>query len=182
MESSKQQPSSEDIATDENSAEDMPSPPRSYASVSGSTPAASPSLVSRNLFDCTPQSRKRPPSSAEKTDKPEAKQRAVAGKQPKDNPALKVFLTALKQAGPERTKLRNTIPGSQYYRFRGLYLQHKHGNFADLDLRSAVRRGLSERETVAWTELHQTISQDAFAELICICEELGRAHPGLFKN
>jgi len=93
-----------------------------------------------------------------------------------------VFLTALKQPGPERTKLMNTIPGSQYYRFRGFYLQHKHGNFADLDLQSAVRCGLSERETAAWTELHGTISQDAFAELFRICEELGRANPGLFKN
>ena len=182
MDSSEQQPSSEDSATDENSAEDTPSPPRSYASVSGSTPAVSPAMVSRDLFDSTPQSRKRPSSSPEKAHKPEAKQRAVAGEQPKDNPAIKVFLTALKQAGPERTKLMNTIPGSQYYRLRGLYLQHKHGNFADLDLRSAVRRGLSERETAAWTELHRTISQDAFAELIRICEELGRAHPGLFKN
>ena len=182
MDSSEQQPSSEDIATDETSAEDTPSPPRSYASVFGSTPTVLPSLVSRDLFDCSPQSRKRPLSSSEKTDKPEAKQRAVAGEQPKDNPALKVFLTVLKQAGPERTKLMNTIPGSQCYRFRGLYLQHKHGNFPDLDLCSAVRRGLSERETDAWTELHRTISQDAFAELIHICEELGRVHPGLFKN
>lgn len=83
-------------------------------------------------FLTAPPSRKRPSSSLERTDKPEAKQRAIAGEQPKDNSALKVFLMALKQAGPERTKLMNTIPGSQYYRFRGLYLEHKHGNLADL--------------------------------------------------
>ena len=179
MEFSDQPPTSE---TDETEAEDTPSPPRSYASVSASTPAVSPSMVSRDLFDATPQSRKRPSASPEKADKPEAKQRAVEAEHPKENPALKLFITALKQAGPDRTKLMNAIPGSKYYRFRALYLQHKHGNFADLELRSAARRGLSERETDAWTELHGTISQDAFAELIRICEELGRANPGLFKN
>ena len=180
MEFSDQPPSSEDSATDDTEAEDTPSPPRRDASVSASTPAVSPSMVSCDLFEATPQSRIGPLHHPKKPTNRRPNNTPL--KQPKENPALKVFLTALKQAGPEHTKLMNTIPGSQYYRFRGFYLQHKHGNFADLDLRSAVRCGLSERETAAWTELHGTISQDAFAELSRICEELGRANPGLFKN
>ena len=75
----------------------------------------------------------------------------------------------------------NTVSGPQYYRARALYLQHKHGNFADLDLSSAVRRGLNDREQDAWVQLHRTLSQDAFAELVAMSEDLGRKHPGLFK-
>lgn len=74
------------------------------------------------------------------------------------------------------------IQGPQYYRARALYFQYKHGNFADLDLNHAVRRGLNDREQDAWVHLHRTLGQDAFAELVAMSEDLGRKHPGLFKN
>ena len=86
-----------------------------------------------------------PPSSPGKSDKPEVKQRAVSDKV-KSSPTIQGFLRALKLAGPERTKLMNTIIRPQYYRAHALYFQHKQGNFADLDLSSAVRRGLNDRE------------------------------------
>ena len=76
----------------------------------------------------------------------------------------------------------NTITGPQYYRARALHFQCKHGNFADLDLNSAVCRGLNHREQDAWVQLHRTLCQDAFAELVAMSEDLGRKHPGLFKN
>lgn len=111
--------------------------------------------------------RKRPPSSPGKLDKPEAKQHAVSGKV-KSSPTIQGFIRGLKQTGPTRTKLKNTIPGSQYYRARALYFQYKHGNFADLDLNSTVRRGLNDREEDAWVQLHRTLCQDAFVELVAM--------------
>ena len=74
------------------------------------------------------------------------------------------------------------IPGPEYYRARGHYLQYKYGNFADLELRSAARRGLNDHETDAWEDLHGLISQDAFAELVKISEALRQQHPGLFLS
>ena len=109
------------------------------------------------------------------------KQCAVSDKV-KSSPTIQGFLRVLKLAGLERTKLKNTITRPQYYRAPALYFQHKHGNFADLDLSSAVRRGLNDREQDAWVQLHRTLCQDAFAELVAMSEDLGRKHPGLFKN
>ena len=76
----------------------------------------------------------------------------------------------------------NTITGPQYYHTRALYFQYKYSNYADLDLNNAVRCGLNDREVDAWVQLHRTISQDAFAELVTISEDLGWKHPGLFLS
>lgn len=157
------------------------SQPRSFASVTASTPDLSPASASRDLFE-PQQSRKRPPSSPEKTDKPEAKQRAVESDPLTATPTIRGFIRALKKAGPERTKLMSTITSPQFYRARAHYLQHKHGNYADMDLNSAVRRGLNDHEVDAWVQLHRTISQDAFAVLVAISEDLGRKNPGLFTS
>ena len=172
---------SEDTPPVENSA-DVPPITQSYASVTAPTPDLSLSSTSRDLFDSqSQQSRKRPPSSPGKADKPEPKQRAVSEKV-KASPTIQGFLRGLKQSGPERTKLMTIIQGPQYYRARALYFQYKHGNFADLDLNHAVRRGLNDREQDAWVHLHRTLGHDAFAELVAMSEDLGRKHPGLFKN
>ena len=172
---------SEDTPPVENSADRSPLT-QSYASVTAPTPDLSLSSASRDLFDSqSQQSRKRPPSSPGKADKPEPKQRAVSDKG-KASPTIQGFLRGLKQSGPERTKLMTIIQGPQYYRARALYFQYKHGNFADLDLNHAVRRGLNDREQDAWVHLHRTLGQDAFAELVAMSEDLGRKHPGLFKN
>ena len=172
---------SEDTPPVENSADRSPLT-QSYASVTAPSPDLSLSSASRDLFDSqSQQSRKRPPSSPGKADKPEPKQRAVSDKG-KASPTIQGFLRGLTQSGPERTKLMNIIQGPQYYRARALYFQYKHGNFADLDLNHAVRRGLNDREQDAWVHLHRTLGQDAFAELVAMSEDLGRKHPGLFKN
>ena len=121
---------------------------QSFASIKASTPDLSLASASRDLFD-SQQSRKCPPSSPGKSDKPEAKQRAVSDKV-KSSPTIQGFLRALKLAGHERTKLMNTITGPQYYRARALYFQYKHGNFDDRDLSSAVRRGLNDHEQDTW--------------------------------
>ena len=76
----------------------------------------------------------------------------------------------------------NTITSPQYYRAHALYLQYKYGNYADLYLNNAVRRGLNDREVDAWVQLHRTISQDAFAKLVAISEDLGRKNPGPFLS
>ena len=172
---------SEDTPPVENSADRSPLT-QSYASVTAPSPDLSLSSASRDLFDSqSQQSRKRPPSSPGKADKPEPKQRAVSEKV-KASPTIQGFLRGLTQSGPERIKLMNIIQGPQYYRARALYFQYKHGNFADLDLNHAVRRGLNDREQDAWVHLHRTLGQDAFAELVAMSEDLGRKHPGLFKN
>lgn len=172
----------DDTSPAENSVDDSPLT-RSFASIMDSTPDLSLALASRDLFDTqqSQQSRKRPRSSPGKSDKPEVKQCAVSDKV-KSSPTIQGFLRALKLAGLECTKLMNTIIRPQNYRAPALYFQHKHGNFADLDLSSAVWRGLNDREQDAWVQLHRTLCQDAFAELVAMSEDLGRKHPGLFKN
>ena len=172
---------SEDTPPVENSEDDSPLI-QSFTSITASTPDPTPASASRDLFDSQSQQlRKCHPSSPGKLDKPEAKERAVSDKV-KSSPTIQGFIRGLKQTGPERTKLMNTIPGSQYYRARALYFQYKHSNFADLDLNCTVRCGLNDREQDAWVQLHRTLCQDAFAELVAMSEYLGRKHPGLFKN
>ena len=171
---------SEDTPPAENCADDS-SLTCSFASVTASMPDLSLASASRDLFD-SQQSRKCPPSSPRKTDKPEAKQRAVDSDQFKTSPTIRGLLRALKQPCSGRTKLMNTITSPQYFRARALYLQYKYSNYAYLELNNAVRRGLNDREVDAWVQLHRTISQDALAELVAISEDLGRKHPGLFKN
>ena len=154
----------------------------SYAQVSDPNEELSPSSASRDLFHTSPSSRKRPPSSPAKTDNSEPKQQRASSSTAICDPAFKFLYAAAKQAGAERKKLMTTIPGTQSYRCRALYLQHRFGNFADLDLQSPARRNLNERELDAWVELHRTIAQDALAELIKMSQGLSRAHPGLFKS
>ena len=172
---------SEDTPPVENSADVSPLT-LSYTSVTAPTPDLSLASASQDLFDSqSQQSRKRPPSSCGKAHKPEPKQRAVSDKV-KASPTIQGFLRGLKQSGPERTKLMNIIQGPQYYRAHALYLQYKHGHFADLDLNHDVRHGLNDREEDAWVQLHRTLGQDAFTELVEMSEDLGRKQPGLFKN
>ena len=83
--------------------------------------------------------------------------------------------------GTKRKKLMTTIPGPQYYRCRALYLQHRYGNLADLELQSPGHRNLKDKELDAGVELHRMIAQDALAELIKMSQELSWEHPGLFK-
>ena len=137
----------DDTPPAENPVDDSPLT-QSFASIKASTPDLSLASASRDLFD-SQQSRKCPPTSPGKSDKPEAKQRAVSDKV-KSSPTIQGFLRALKLAGHERTKLMNTITGLQYYRARAIYFQYKHGNFDDWDLSSAVRRGLNDREQDTW--------------------------------
>ena len=39
-----------------------------------------------------------------------------------------------------------TIPGPQYYCCRALYLQHRYGNLADLELQRPGRRNLKDKK------------------------------------
>ena len=167
-----------DHETEETTSEPSQSQPLSYAQVSDPNEELSPS---RDLFDTSPPSRKRPPSSPAKTDNSEPKQQRASSSTAIRDPAFKFLYAAAKQAGAERKKLMTTIPGPQYYRCRALYLQHRFGNLADLDLQSPARRNLNERELDAWVELHRTIAQDVLAELIKMSQELSRDHPGLLK-
>ena len=88
----------------------------------------------------------------------------------------------LKKTGTERSQLMSKIPCLQYYRAQVFYLQQKHGNYAELDFKSAVRRGLNEREIDAWEKVYGTISQDAFAKLVAMVEDLCCQYPGLFTS
>jgi len=171
-----------DHETAETTTEPPQSQPPSYAEVSDPNQELSPSSASRDLFESSPQSRKRPPSSPAKSDNPGPKQQRAASANATRDPAFKFLYTAVKLAGPERKKLMTNIPGPQYYRSRALYLQHRYGNLADLELQSPACRHLNDRELDAWQDLHRTIAQDALAELIKMSQELSREHPGIFKS
>ena len=155
-----------------------------------STPELYSGMVSRDLFsEPSESSRKRPPPSPEKSGNPEPKKAAAstgkpetAAKPRRESPAIKFFKKALHQTCQERTKLMRTIAAPQYYRCRGVYLQYKYGNLINIDLNSPVRWTLKDPEIDAWQELHRKISQDAFADLIAISEELSRTYPGLFPQ
>ena len=146
------------------------STPTSYAN------AASPSLFSEEQ-DTVELSRKRPPSSPVKEDKPAAKKSSVSAR----NAAFeKSFLQALKERGPARTKLVQQMDGDSFYTLRSLYLQHISGNLCDADPRAVSRFGVNEREKGKWQALHGTLKQDAFARLMTTCEDLRRDKPDLF--
>lgn len=170
-----------DHETEKTTSEPSQSQPLSYAQVSDPNEELSPSSASRDLFDTSPQSRKRPPSSPAKSDNSEPKQQRASSVTATHDPAFKFLYTAAKQASIERKKLTTTIPGPQYYRCRALYLQHRFGNLANLDLQSPARRNLNDWDLDAWVELHHTIAQDALAELIEMSQALSRDHPGLLK-
>lgn len=133
-----------DHETEKTTSEPSQSQPLSYAQVSDPNEELSPSSASRDLFDTSPQSRKRPPSSPAKSDNSEPKQQRASSVTATHDPAFKFLYTAAKQASIERKKLTTTIPGPQYYRCRALYLQHRFGNLADLDLQSPARRNLND--------------------------------------
>ena len=158
------------------------------------TPSTTPELysgkVSRDLFtEPSETSRKRPPPSPEKSSNPEPKKAAASNSKPetaatprRESPAIKFLMRALHQTGPERTKLMHSVAAPLYYRSRGLYLQYKYGDLVNIDLNSSVRRTLKDPEIDAWHELHRTISQDAFAELIAISEEMASKYPAMFTQ
>lgn len=154
------------IPTTETNTEHSQSQPPSYGQVSDPNQDLSPSLASHDLFDTSPQSRKRRPSSPAKLDNPELKQQCASSANAQRDPFFKFLYTATKQAGTERKKLMITISGPQYYRCCALYLQHRYGNLADLDLQSPARWNLNDRELDAWVKLHRMITQDALAKLI----------------
>ena len=104
-----------DHETEETTSEPSQSQPLSYAQVSDPNEELSPS---RDLFNTSPPSRKRPPSSPAKTDNSEPKQQRASSSTAIRDPAFKFLYAAAKQAGAERKKLMTTIPGPQYYRCR----------------------------------------------------------------
>lgn len=166
----------------EETTESSESQPPTYAQISDPNQELSPSLASRDLFDTSPQTRKRPPSSPAKSDNPKPKQQRASSANTSRDPAFKFLYTAARQAGTKRKKLMTTIPGPQYYRCRALYLQHRFGDLAALDQQSPARRNLNARELDLWVELHRMIAQDALAELIKMSQQHSREHPRLFKQ
>ena len=103
------------------------------------------------------------PSTAKSTQKTTPQQRK-ASEIPQAKPApagLKKFITALAGPGPEKTTLMNTIPADIYYKCRGFYLQHKHGNFS-----TETKVRTTEKDRAYWAALQGTIRQDAFGPLL----------------
>ena len=193
---------SEDMETQASSPDSEPSTAPSTGTSSTTTASGEPSYaaVTQELLPDSQASdnhRKRPPSSPAKADNSMPIKRATntaavntARKQlhpsaePEHSPAdpafLRNFTTALKKPGAQRTKLMGVLTGSQYYHCRGLYLQHIYGNHADAD--TQLRQKLGERENQEWSELHRTLSADAHAKLLRLCEELRRERPALFTT
>ena len=138
--------------------------------------AATPSLFS-DTQEIVEPTRKRPPSSPVKHDKPAAKKISV---NERNSSFEKSFLQALKNRGPARTKLIQQMDGDRFYTLRSLYLQHLHGNLQDVDPRAVSCYGVNEREKGKWHALNGTLKQDAFARLMTNCEDLRRDKPDLF--
>ena len=103
------------------------------------------------------------PTSAKATPKPD-KSAIPTPKKPSTAPGLKRFMSALRTAGEPRSALMRTVPGDMYYRCRGYFLQHAHGDFT---AEKAKKHGArNDKETTTWGALHGTIKQDAFAGLL----------------
>ena len=92
--------------------------------------------------------------------------------------SYKLFINAMKSSGWERSKLMTVIPGVCYYRCRGLYLQHSHGDHSKDKARS-VKPG--DRDSDNWKAFKGTIQQDAFARLLQEYKDL-RARYHIFPN
>ena len=147
-----------DHDTEETNTESSQTQPPSYTQVSDPNQELSPSFAFAWPLRHLSQSWKRPHSSLAKLDNPEPKQQRASSVTASRDPYFKFLYTAAKQAGTKRKKLMTTIPGPQYYRCRALYLQHRYGNMADLELQSRGHRNLKDKELNAWVELHRMIA------------------------
>ena len=149
----------------------------SYTQDSTDTETPSYSAVTQNLFDSSDSSRKRRPPSPVPEDNPAAKKSSNNDKQTSYQQA---FLQALKEKGPNRTKLIQKVDGDRFYAMRSFYLQYALGNFTDADPRSIGRHNVNSKEKEKWKNINGTIKQDAFGRIIANCEDLRKAHPDLF--
>lgn len=69
----------------------------------------------------------------------------------------------MKSSGKHRSALVQCIPGTAYYRFRGLFLQH---SFLHFTKSKACVHKVGEKEQRCWESYVGTIQQDAFAALL----------------
>lgn len=65
------------------------------------------------------------------------------------------------------------IPGELYYRCRGHFLHHKHGDF-NTDKAKALAK--NNKEKSVWKELTGTVQQDAFAWLLLTFKQIQTTH------
>ena len=86
-----------DHDTEETNTESSQMQPPSYTQVSDPNQELSPSFASRDLFDTSPQSRKRPHLSLAKSDNPEPKQQHASSATASRDPAFKFLYTAIIQ-------------------------------------------------------------------------------------
>ena len=97
---------------------------------------------------------------------------------PPEDKSYKLFIAALQKSGWERSKLMTVIPGVSYYRCRGLFLHHCHGDWSKDKARS-VRPGDKDAEN--WKAFKGFIQQDAFALLLKEFKDL-RARYHIFSS
>ena len=61
----------------------------------------------------------------------------------------------------------NNVSSDIYYKCRGFYIQHKHGDFS-----TDVKVCTTEKDHVAWAAIQRTIRQDAFGKLLAHFKEI----------
>ena len=90
-------------------------------------------------------------------------------------PRLQKFLNALKTNGPARQHLIKTVrPADTYYKARGLWLQHTHGDYTPNIVLN--KRNTNTKEIEEWRKMKGCIPQDAFAALLHLYGELTEVH------
>ena len=90
-------------------------------------------------------------------------------------PSLQKFLNVLKCNGPARQHLIKTLrPADTYYKARGLWLQHTHGDYTQGIVLNKCTT--STKEIDEWQKMKGCIRQDAFAALLHLYGELAEVH------
>jgi len=88
-------------------------------------------------------------------------------------------MAAMQGTGWQRSALMKAIPRDVYYRCRGYFLYHKHGNYSTTAAKAANAK--NDKEKTTWGALQGTIKQDAFAALVNSFLDLQKKH-GIFTS
>ena len=116
-------------------------------------------------------------ATASEGDLPPSPEPTSSAPTPPPDISYKYFMAAMAKTGWERSALMVKIPPVSFYRCRGLFLQHQHGDFTS---KVGKKSYASDNEIEHWRSLKGKIKQDAFADLLAAYQDLKARHD-LFK-
>ena len=170
--------------TSDKSTAPTPVQPTSQTSTNSSQSSYA-AAVSRELFSepddppTKPATRKRPPSSPPRPNKPSTKKRVT----PSDT-FLRTFTIAIKNKGPERDILRPHLTDKEFIDMRALFHHQQFGHYEDLTpaQKADKEKKLAKPVIAAWNALKKQPRQDSYKSLVELARDLEIQTPTLFDS